>query len=333
MSVINPLASIIPVAPMSAWHPPREGREHDLRMHQIVRAAVAEGGQERVLLELGQRRFWAETGIPLKTGQALSLRVMALSPRLELKMVEDPVAESLGRLLHLIGETWELATVLRGLAAECGSKQPLSAGFRTVLDRFLQLLETSPEALTGGNLRELLRKLAPGGEGADAATLREMLLASHQQLLGGNDERAQEVARLLQQLELSLLCQARLAQSGQTLFPLPLPFVENGYLIAEHGRTDQEGDTHYLLSLHLSLSGLGDLRVDFLHEAAGLSLRFSCGSPETMAFLSGFHEELKTGLGEVPLRGVAFVAGAENPIQALIRRLLPGGESVLNTRV
>jgi hypothetical protein len=333
MSVINPLAATMPVAPVTAWHPPREGREHDLRVHQIVRASVAEGGQERVMLELGQRRFWAETGLPLKTGQTLNLRVMSLAPRLELKLVEDPVGERLSRLLHLIGEKWDLAAVLRGVVAEGGAQPPIDAGLRTVLDQFLQLLGTSPEALTGGSLRDLLRKLGPGAAGGDSATFRELLLETHRQLLGAHDARAEDVARLLQQLELSLLCQARLAQSGLTLLALPLPFVETGYLIAEHGRAAREGEAHSTLTLYLSLSGLGDLRIDFLHEAPGLFLRFRCSSPETMAFLSDFHEELKAGLGDLPLRGVAFVTGADNPVQALLRRLLPGGEGVLNTRV
>jgi hypothetical protein len=70
-----------------------------------------------------------------------------------------------------------------------------------------------------------------------------------------------------------------------------------------------------------------------LYEAQGLFLRFCCGSSETMAFLAGFHEELKESFQKFPLRGAAFVAGAESPVQTLIRRLLPEGEGVLNTRV
>lgn len=333
MSVINPLAAIVQMAPTSAFHPPREGREHDLRVHQIVRGTVAEGGQERVLLELGNRRLWAETGLPLQSGQVLTLRVMSLTPQLELKLVEDPLAERLGRLLHLIGEKWDVATVLRSLLVTGAAPSPFATGLRPALDQFLQVLQTSPEALTGGSLRDLLRILGPGGAKDEIVSLRELLLATQAQLLGVHDDKAEAVARLLQQLELTLLCQARLAQSGQTLHFLPLPFVETGYLIADQGSAAPESKAPATLSLHLTLSGLGDLQIDFLHEAPGVFLRFSCSSPETMAFLSDFHEELRTGLGDLPLRGLAFVTGAENPVQALLRRLLPDGAGVLNTRV
>ena len=340
MSVINPLAAIVPVAPATAWHPPREGREHDLRMEQIVRASVAEGGHERVLLEMGQRRFWAETATPLKTGQTLSLQVMATAPRLELKVVADPLADRLGRLLHLLGGKWELAGVLTELLGENLTTRQSGEASRSVLGHVLNLLATAPESLTGDGLRELLRKFGPvaagqlGPEaGGSAIAFREALLEAHRQLTVAQDPRAEDVLRLFQHLELSLLCQARLAQAGLEFFPLPLPFLENGYLIAERGRPAREGEASSKLSLHLSLAGLGDLRIDFLHEAQGLFLRFCCSSSETMAFLAGFHEELKASFHTFPLRGAAFVVGAESPVQALIRRLLPEGEGVLNTRV
>jgi hypothetical protein len=332
MSVINPLAAIVPVAPASAWHPPREGREHDLRMEQIVRASVAEGGQERVLLEMGQRRFWAETGVPLKTGQALSLQVMATAPRLELKVVADPAADRLGRLLHLLGGKWELAGVLAELLDESQPAPRAGDAGRGVLGQVLNLLTTAPEALSGDGLRELLRKFGPLADGS-TEVFREALQTAYQQLSTARDPRAEEVSRLFQHLELSLLCQARLAQAGFEFFPLPLPFLENGYLIAERRRACGEEPPHASLSLHLSLRGLGDLRVDFLYEAPGLFLRFCCSSPAAMTFMAGFHDELREGFQAFSLRGVSFVGGAESPFQALLRRLLPAGEGVLNTRV
>lgn len=334
MSIINPLAAIVPMSPASAWQPPREGREHDLRLEQIVRASVAEGGQERVLLEMGQRRFWAETATPLKTGQTLSLQVVATAPRLELKVVADPLSDRLGRLLHLLGGKMEMAGVLKQLLGEQVSAGGAVAGGRDVLAPLLELLETSPEALTGDTLWRLLRKLTPNlldGEGSMA--VRQALQTAHQQLVATKDPQAEEVARLLQQLDLSMLCHARLAQAGMLFLPLSLPFLEYGYMLAEQRQPNGEPEAHSSLSLHLSLRGLGDLRVDLLYEDSGLFLRFCCSSAAATAFMAGFHEELQTRFRSFPLRGVSFVGGAESPVQTLLRRLLPIGEGVLNTRV
>lgn len=340
MSVINPLAAIVPVAPASAWQPPREGREHDLRLEQIVRASVTEGGQERVLLEMGQRRFWAETATPLKTGQTLNLQVMATAPRLALKVVEDPLANRLGRLLPLLGSPWDLTGGLADLVAGTLPAERPDNGGRSVLGQVLNLLETAPESLPGALLRSFLRRLVPSpaaaGDAEDAESVhafREALLAAHRQLAAAQDPRAEDVSRLLQQAELALLCHARLAQNGLDFVPLPLPYLESGYLIAERRNPGGEEEAHASLSLHLTLSGLGDLRIDFLREAQGLFLRFCCSAPETMAFMAGFHTELKESFQALPLRGVAFVGGAESPVQALIRRLFPDREGVLNTRV
>ncbi len=331
MSGINPLAATAPVAPLAAWQPPREGRDHNLRMEQIVRAAVAEGGQDRVLLEFGQRRFWAETATPLKTGQTLTLQVAALAPRLELRVVEDPVAERLGRLLHLLGGKWPLPEVLGSL----GGTELTAAGNTSVFAPLLALLSAG-QTPSGDALRELLAHFDGSadpakGEG-EAGVFRQALAAAHRQLSAAADPRAEDVVRLLQHLDLALLCQARLAQSGLDFFPLPLPFLEYGYLLAERRRPPREEETSGKLSLHLTLTGLGHLRIDFLHEPQGLFLRFCCSSPQTLSFIAQFHTELTESFRQVPLR-VAFVAGAEDPVQTLVRSLLPAGAGVLNTRV
>lgn len=336
MNTVPSLLPIVPVASATAWHAPREEREHDLRAEQIVHATVAEGGQERVLLQLGRERFWAETGSPLQTGQMLQLQVLATAPQLLLKVVGgDPLGDSLGHLLHLLGSKSKLAALAAEMTASAGPMAPDVHGDHP-LGQLLGLLSRPPEALNGNLLRELVRRLVPTENSdpeEDLPALHQTLRALRRQSAATDAPRAEALSALLQQLDLQLLCQARLAQAGLTYLPLPFPFLEQGFLLIERGSPTVPEEGSVQLSLHLSLAALGDLRIDVLYDRQGLSLRFCCGSKESMALLAGLREELGAAPLGLPLRGVAFVTGAANPVQALIQRLFPDGEAILNTRV
>lgn len=344
MNSIDPLAPVNPSAPTSTVKISREGREHNLRVDQTVHGSVAEGGQERALLELGSQRLWAETNIPLKTGQHLTFRVVATSPRLELRLVEDLLAERLGGFLHLLGEPWNLKPALQGVVAEGPIFARLSAAAQKVLTALLDFQGGTAATMDGRFLKEFLQKLgldmerrfASHGEGQKAdATLKSALLEVRHLASRDPSAAGRAAERLLQNLELFQLCQVRLAQQGMLLLPLPLPFLEHGYLIVEEEQpgAEEKGKGPRGFSLHLSLRGLGDLRVDFLREPQGLFLRFVCESQEKIDFISPFLEELKTALGPFPLRGITFATGVEDPAKTLLKKVLAEGDAMLDTRV
>lgn len=338
MSTINPLTTITPVIPANAYAGTREERQHqELQLHQIIRATVAEGGQDRVLLEMGQQKVPAQTSLPLKAGQSLELQVVALTPQLQLQVVTDPLTARLGQALHLLGGKWEFVPPLRALLSGAEGEE-LSPASREALQVWLGLQGEAVEKQEPAALRNLLLRLGLDLEavlarqqGTGEGTLKAALL---EVLAKGGGEGREHAAQLVQTLELFQLAQVRLDQQGALLLPLPLPFLEQGFLVAEGGGEGADGKAEpQRLALHLALQGLGDLRVDFYHSEEGLLLRFACEGREQADFLAGFQGELRSALEQLPLTGLSFTTGVESPDKSLIRRLLPEGQSVLDTRV
>lgn len=342
MSTIAPVQPVMP-APSVSPQPtvPPEARFQDLRLEQVVRATVAEGGREQVLLDLGQQRLRAETQVPLRTGQTLDLKVKALSPRLELRLVDDILGERLNRSLHLLSGKWDLVPPLRELM-EGGNPlfERLSPGARVGLEIWMAIQGFSYEKPDPVLFRHLARRFgldlearfARGEKQDGAETLKGALMEVARKLDDPAGETAEHVGRLLQSLELFQLCQVRLSEAGLSLLPLPLPWLEQGYLLADDPReTDPEGDVPFRLSLHLSLQGLGNVRVDFLHDRQGLYLRVAGESREKSGFIASFQQELREALGS-DLQGLVFTEGADGPAPSLIRRVAEKS-GMLDTRV
>lgn len=448
MTLINPSPPILPVASAAALVVHREGREQDLRPEQVVRASVAEGGQEKVLLDMGHQRVWAESRVPLRTGQSLNLQVLQTAPRLELRLLDTPLNERIGHGLHLLSGKFDLLSLLtqlsQGRAAlpapaqattahlpgpplSPGSSTPtppstapaslpasvstaapgsttatapaavtaapgppstplpgatatpaplgawppasdkvaaqyraaqselgvrsepplghlaeqLSQASRETLQAFKSVLSDPALAFDGAQLRQVLKHLGlhmearlAAGQGEEAAQTLKSALLDARNLLEGGGVKSTQVDHLLQNLELHQLFNLRLAQEGATIWPLPLAFLQQGYLVVEE-RSQQRGEGQeppWQLALHLSLKALGDLRIEFLHEPQGLFLRFVCDNQEKCAFFAGFADELRQQITSVPLAGLSFSQGAEFPAKTLIRRVLGEAEGVLDAR-
>ncbi|MEK6202222.1 MAG: hypothetical protein N2A40_07365 [Desulfobulbaceae bacterium] len=121
------------------------------------------------------------------------------------------------------------------------------------------------------------------------------------------------------------------------ILPLPLPFLDQDYLLIDQTQ-GQETDGHEMkkqlhFSLHLALSGRGDITVEFLQTDDGLWMRFNCDSQEKADFVSQFSDDLKQQLADLPLQGLSFSGTANEPGADLIRLLVPAGQSLLNTKV
>ncbi len=431
MTLINPTAPIVPVSISAALAPNREGREQELRPEQVVRASVAEGGRERVLLDMGHQRVWAETRVPLRTGQSLNLQVLQTTPRLELKLLNAPLKERIGHALHVLSGKFDVLSLLAQLtsgrpappailpapagpaqsspsslpagppspapapaaapatvpatapamttpeaaatkpnstssmpapslqvAAHYRAAQPefsrlaepplaqlaeqLSQSSRDTLQAYKSVLSDPDLTFDGTQFRQLLQHLGlhlegrlAAGQGQEAAeTLKSALLDARNALEAGGMKSTQ-VEHLLQNLELQQLFNLRLAQEGALIWPLPLPFLEHGYLVVEERQQQRSGDQEppWQLALHLSLQALGDLRIEFLREPQGLFLRFVCDGQEKADFFARFADELRQQITSIPLTGLSFSQGAEAPAKALIRRVLGEGEGVLDARV
>lgn len=343
MSIINPMVTIRPVMTPAQAATPAEGRQYDLQAGQLVNATVAEGGHSEVLLDLDRQRLRAQTQTPLHTGQKLRLMVVENKPQLILRLFQDNLLERLTHTVHLLEGKCELAGSLKQLANNQKTNKLLPEKALTkLLDFFAPFRAESPENLSGKELQLLARHLgltleadlARGSSTVEPANLKSLLLSAERSGADNKPETGEQTEHLLQKLELFQLCNLRLARQGASLLPLPLPFLDNGYLIAERDATsDQEQQSSRKVSLYLSLQGLGELRIDLLQEAEGLFVRFTCDSGDKTNFLAEQESELRTMLTALPLCGATY-GSDKGPLQTdLIRRILADGDELLDARI
>jgi hypothetical protein len=345
MSPVTPTAPITPPPVVAAEnHVSREERQQQLPVDKIVRATVAEGGQDRVMLEINQQRFQVETRLPLKTGQKLSLMVVATNPRIELQLIEDPLQQRLANAMHILGEKWNLLSLSQFLETEgLPLIDALSPRSRVTLLSWATMRDNDIMSLDGTGLRQLIinlgldleAKLASGVATEMGGLLKSALLeALHLDKTGtGLTETAEHILHLL---ELFQFCQLKLTRQDVFFVPLPLPFLDQGFIIIDRQKqhqVDAKPAPPFRLSLHLSLQNLGDLRIDLLHDPGGLYIRFVCDSQEKADFVAAYKEELVHGLSSFPLHDITFAADAESPANALLAKMIPQGDSILDTRV
>ncbi len=515
MNIVPPvsLPQIVVHPASQPTHLSGEERRNDLLMHQMIRATVQEGGQEKALLQFGDRTLWVQSRVALRAGEQLNLQVVETHPELKLRILDSGLLERLGRSLYLLSDKPDVAALTRDLAARQGAapeartanlqgllgsltrspetaasgsigsaprlaedlsllarrlglgyeRQILSGqagqaaaslksavlehlgrmdqsmrtveigvrplqqalaqlpqlvpetqdaavrlaalpqGIKTVLDPLLTLGRATPsglgreqaanllttfgqalqawvseEAAGSSPIEQRLQRLADffaaavsNGAASEAlplslngglrdllTTLLRLVRGTPRQLAGAEGEEiarrlqsfvgreaASAVANSLEQtqdalrhIELWQMCRARLAEIGVDFLPLPLSFLERGYLLArrhpeQDGGSDRaESEQSHSLSLFLELEGLGRLQIDCLYQGQGLYLRFACRDQDVASFLGAAEGELRQGLGDTALLGASFSAGAEDPAQALIQRLIPAETHLLDAR-
>jgi len=184
----------------------------------------------------------------------------------------------------------------------------------------------------GTNLEQLL---ATGKQEEAAQTLKSALLEiSH--IFSENTKIQPQADQLTATIQLYQMLQIRLAGEAIFFLPLPLSFLNQGYLLVEPDHK-QEGEQQPRMennkySLHLNLEGLGNLKVDLQQQAGGMRLRFFAEDSEKAKFLSENRDDLQQWLTATTLESVQFLTGAEDPTKQLLARMTSGPASLLNTR-
>jgi hypothetical protein len=317
----------------------REERRPVLSVNETVRGKVLSSSGKRVLIEFDQQKLWAESLVPLKAGRKLFFQVMSTHPKIELQVVEDPLPQQISRLLHLFGGRWQLFSFLEKIADKKNSLfDKLSSSSKSILQecrRGQNQLQPLIDGKFGAHVSRYLgldleAKLAEG-DTINIGSLKSALLEIVDKSDSG-DVYARDAGRLLQSLELFQLCQVRLAQQDIYLLPLPLPFFDQGYLLAEGGRQDDANkETPFQISLNLSLQGLGNIKIRMLLDKKELSLCFSGDNTVAIDSLSEFQTELRRSLSAFPLRHLSFSVGCEDPVKSLLKKVVMDG--IIDARV
>ncbi len=205
--------------------------------------------------------------------------------------------------------------------------------------------ERSPAQVQAPALREFLNRLGLNfeqllarGQGKEAAgTLKGALYEL--QRLQERETITSQASQLLKTLDLFGLLQAKLSSEGLFFIPLPLPFLEQGYILLEkeqpgsRGKKEENSKNARFFSLYLKLQGLGNLSIEIRQQEDELILCFRTEGPEQAAFFSGFRTELHRCIAPARLHSVQFLTGVEEPLKNIVGRLAPRGLRILDTRV
>ncbi|NOQ45966.1 MAG: hypothetical protein GQ559_04735, partial [Desulfobulbaceae bacterium] len=201
-----------------------------------------------------------------------------------------------------------------------------------------------PAELNGLHLRQLTDKmglnleqlLAVGNKNEAVQTLKNALL-DITRLAANNEKQSALSGQLLNTLELYQMVQIRLASDSIFFIPLPLPFLDQGFLMIAPDKDGSQGpernsSENKTYSLHLKLEGLGSLQIDINHQQDGVSLRFLTQDIERTRFLADHRNELQDWLTALKLESAQFLTGADDPTRMLLSRMISGTTGVVNTR-
>ncbi len=346
MDSVTPLTSIFTVGSSTSQG---RGRNHGQQLPdfgQILKAVVLEAnGNNRFVLDIGGNRLSANSEANLVPGQILQLQVTQTEPQIELKIVTETLNQLSGRSLTLLGKNIDLTALFAAINATSPSPLPLLSPIsRNVLESFFSLQHNSIDNKDGGAiLKQLIdglglnleHLLANGSKDAAVHTLKAALLEMSNSFSAA-EHLAEATQKVLTTLELFQYAQLQSGSQSQLIFPLPLPFVEQGYLLVERQDEDDEANPAEPLerrfSLHLTMSDLGNMRINFLHNPEGLFIRFHTDSKEKSDFIESHGEDLKASISNIPQVSLAFASDAADPINDLIRSIVPQGKSMLDTK-
>ena len=342
MDSIRPLPSVQPVNQPSAKDQGSSGNQAQFDKGQIFKALVAEAKQDgNFLLDIAGTKVKAHSTALLNKGDILQLQVIRSSPNVELQIVRDSPLQFIGRTLTLVDSSFDLSTLIHVLKGSSPAPfTQLPSVTQGVLENFFRLQQQPFEQNQSGEmLRDLIENLGlkmeaqlANGDKAGALSSVKAALLEIVHLFGKGQEIAQTTHRLLTSLEFFQLSQVHI--SGEhIIIPLPLPFLEQGFLVYDQ-KDDQSKDgqrREHHLSLHLKISGLGNLQVDILHMQENLFIRFRAEDAEKVEYLSAFAQQLQNNLS-IPAK-ISFGTGASDPMQDLATRLFLTDGSSLDTTV
>lgn len=182
-----------------------------------------------------------------------------------------------------------------------------------------------------------LESLLAAGNKEEAVKTVKFALMELVQNLTEQSKLSETGKHALDNLEFLQLTQLQAGRQDTLVVPLPLPFLEQGYLVvedykggADQGGGDREMPKHF--SLFLKLSPLGNLRVDFLASGDGVYIRFNSESKEVSDFLASFKDELNMVMADSRVHGVSFTVNSEDPLAAVLKRSRAGAESFIDTK-
>ncbi len=201
------------------------------------------------------------------------------------------------------------------------------------------------EKQSGELLQKLVNKLGlnlesmlAAGNREDAVKTVKFALIELVQNFAAQGKLVESGKHALNTLEFFQLTQLQAVHQDALVLPLPLPFLEQGYLLVEDykdqsGKDGGDREMPKRFSLFLKLAPLGNLKIDFLSSGDGLYIRFNSESKEVSDFLASFKDELSNAITDTLVHGVSFTEKSEAPLAAVLKRSRAGADSFIDTKV
>ena len=348
MNTINALTAITSIGSSTSDSESRQQSQQHARQGQFLTATVLEStDKNRFYLDiLGKKILAKSDSVTLSPGAKLKLEVLATKPELELRIVSKNPEMFFGKTLTLLSKSLDISELIQSLQS---SPSPLlgklSEQSQDGLKSFLSIQQaqlTSTES--GQNLKQLLNRiglslesvLAGNKRQQDVALTLKSALLEIRSLLQSGSELAETTNKLLGTIELYQLAQLRLSNENLVIFPLPLPFLNHGYLLVDKESSQADSDetkTPRRFSLHLNLEPLGNIEIAFLETSDGLYIRFCCDTTEKSQFARSQQDDLKQSISLETVLAISFGEDAANPANSLIQQLIPDGETMLDTKI
>lgn len=344
MTLINPLANAHFIVPPPTTQSLKEEKDQSLRREQIVRATVDEGGLNRIRLEINGKKTWVETEVAFKTGQKLQLEIFETENGPELRLRSPGLVDRLNRSLYLLNEKFNLHELLAKLVDPNNQlSQGVPARTQSAISALLSLVDELPQ-VDGALLKNISRilgldfeaQLLNGRSDLAVTSLKGILHDLQLSQNNGKGALPAGLAKLVDILDTFQYARATLLQTGLALAPLPLPFLETGYLICEnqtHDKQAGEEESHHKITLQLKLPQLGWMRIGLLWQGGGLFTRIECALPTTRKLCQQHQDIWQQLLEPHGLQRISIVETSEDLENSLARRLSSANNQMLNARI
>lgn len=342
MHDIKPLSPILPLGKNIQNTGQQSGAE---QTRSGVQGKVeSDLGNNLFLVRVGSKSFQVQSSSPLNVGQQVRLNLSA-SPPQQAHLIENttPISNTSTRpdLAPQAGQAplLSLFSLITSNPIHSANSSDLSGLFTALLNSPSQQAQLSPETLSTLTLfqslqQNFLKKPQESGkilenlvsllglnhdkkaakDIASKATLKNSLLEILSSPQGDKTVQA-EAQRNLENLVFSQLSLLGAKYQDETIVPLPLPFIEKGFLQIK----DAEDDSLHF-SINVQMSKIGNLNFSFAGSAQAVYLSIFTESNTISDLFTPYKDTLSTSLNQfLPIAGIRVEEGAEDVSAKLLQ--------------
>lgn len=268
-------------------------------------------------------------------------------------LIGEP-AQSMARLNTLLADMPQGLALLNQLSPLLDRMQlPADHPFSQLtvfLEKIAQSAPTGADTrnLNGPLLETMINRLGLNMEQLLAMDERQQAMQSLKFALLNLSEHSSNTAQsqsradhLIKTIELYQLLQIRLGEEALQFLPLPLTFLDQGYLLADRnlsgsdkeGTSARGGRNAQRYELHLKLEGLGNLRIVLEVHEQRLAVQFFTEDAERAGYLADFRSQLTGQLTALELESAQFLVGAADPAAVLLEKIMHGTTGLIDTSI